>query len=93
MPPETPDSLVIRSIGHSDAASFRHLCPRSQRFFGRIVVCQGDGRIGCTFFRLAGIPRIQLQPGASDLLPGLYLFELPVQNPVLRLQARPAMRC
>ncbi|CAE7435844.1 PAP18 [Symbiodinium natans] len=56
VPPETPDSLVIRSIG--------------------------DGRIGCTFFRLAGIPRIQLQPGASDLLPGLYLFELPVQNPV-----------
>eukprot|EP00439_Symbiodinium_sp_Y106_P047491 s5045_g6.t1 len=42
----------------------------------------GDGGIGCTFFRLSGVPRIQLQPGTSSLLAGLYLFELPVQNPV-----------
>ena len=49
-------------------------------------VLRGDGGIGCTFFRLSGVPRIQLQPGTSSLLAGLYLFELPVQNPAPQSQ-------
>ncbi|CAJ1372945.1 unnamed protein product [Effrenium voratum] len=44
-----------------------------------ILRSMGDGTVGCSFFRLLGVPRLQLQ---GDLEPGLYSFELPVQNPV-----------
>eukprot|EP00438_Fugacium_kawagutii_P022782 Skav228487 [mRNA] locus=scaffold1092:195788:198135:- [translate_table: standard] len=43
------------------------------------LIIQGPS-VSCSFFRVLGTPRLQLR-AADDLLPGLYSFELPVQNP------------